>query len=37
MPPTGPTLQGLMGFAPATLDPDAGEAALAALRARPDG
>ncbi len=26
------TLQGLMGFAPATLDPDAGEAALAALR-----
>ncbi len=27
------TLQGLMGFQPATLDPDAGEAALAALRA----
>jgi len=27
------TIQGLMGFAPATLDPDAGEAALAALRA----
>jgi len=26
------TLQGLMGFEPATLDPDAGEAALAALR-----
>ncbi|MES2036036.1 MAG: L-serine ammonia-lyase [Pseudomonadota bacterium] len=26
------TLQGLMGFEPATLDPDAGDAALAALR-----
>ena len=26
------TIQGLMGFEPATLDPDAGEAALAALR-----